>query len=415
MPKRRPPPPPRNRRAAPSAAAASLVDRDAFRRVAREYGARWGFDLHVVDADGALLLGKPPCAAADDCARARAFAIREALRWGEPTVGFCPRRRLLWAVPLVLNQTLRGGLATCATERQIFAESGPSLDMRRACAELRELAERENLTNAAALELKRRVYEEEQHRAYAIHSFKGRGNAGLRELYLREEPALFSAIRAGDRGRAREILNRLLVVIHHHAGARLDLVKSFFLELIVSMCRTAVEAGGNPEELLGANFTGMTELSRIDSMETLAPWLARTLEHLMDAIRERRQRDSGVLLFDALAYMEAHCCERISRDDAARAAHLSPSHFSALIRKESGATFTDLLNRMRIERAAERLVRTDQSLALIALETGFEDQSYFTKVFRKYRGLTPLHYRRKFTNAEQEFFRGAPSRPAGPP
>ncbi len=122
--------------------------------------------------------------------------------------------------------------------------------------------------------------------------------------------------------------------------------------------------------------------------------MTATLEHLLDAIQSTRRRDAATQLFDAMAYMERRCGERISRDDVARAAGLSPSHFSYLIRQESGATFTDLLNRMRVDRAAELLSRTNKSLSMIALEAGFTDQSYFTKVFKRYRRQAPLQYRK---------------------
>ncbi len=376
----------------------------AFARLARAYRRRWPVSLCATDPDGRIVRGRFACQAryCRDCDRTRAFAIAEAHRWGDPTVGFCQRQRLLWAVPLMHNERIVGGLVASIAERQVFAPDAASpFDMRRACVELRELAERENLTNASALALRRRQYHDEQQRAYAIHSFKDFGHKSIRELYLREEPALFAAIRAGDRGQAREILNRVLVAIHHHAGNRLDVVKGFFLELVVSMCQTAVESGGDPEQLLGANFAGMAELSRIDNEEHLAGWLVATLEHLMGVIQSTRRRDAATQLFDAIAHMERHCCERISRDDVARAAGLSPSHFSWLIRHESGATFTELLNRMRVDRAAELLSRTDRPLSLIALETGFADQSYFTKVFKRYRKLAPLQYRRQVGDAAQ--------------
>lgn len=375
------------------------ISENLFARLAREYRRRWPVELHAIDAEGRVVFGRRSCPDRDRqaCEQARAFAVREALRWGEPTVGFCSRQRLLWAVPLMDNERVTGGIVASVPEKLAFSPGprGAALDIRRACVDLREMAERENLTNASALALRRREYRDEQQRAYAIHSFKSQGHTGIRELYLREEPALFSAIRAGDRGQAREILNRVLVAIHHHAGSRLDLIKSFFLELVVSMCQTAVESGGDPEQLLGANFASMVDLSKSNTEEELSGWLVATLEHLMDTIQATRRRDAGTQLFDAIAYMERHCCERISRDDVARAAGFAPSHFSSLVRRESGSTFTELLNRMRVDRAAELLSRTDRPLSLIALETGFTDQSYFTKVFKRYRKVAPLQYRKK--------------------
>jgi len=378
------------------------LDRKSFRRLAREYARRWGVGLCVVDPAGHVLMRGELCArcaaATDECAEARAFAVREGLRWGEPSIVQCPWRMMLWAVPLMTNREVTGGLVAGATEEAVLAgsEGQPALDIPRVCADLRALAEEANLTNAAALELNRRQYHDEQQRAHAIHAFKSDVHYSIRELYMNEEPALLAAIRSGDRRAAREILNRLLITVHYHARDRLDLVKSLFLELVVTMSRTAVEAGGDPEEFLGMNYRSMAAVSALGSEEELASWLRRMLEGIMDAIERHRRKDPGFLLFEALEFMREHCCEALSRDDVARAVHISPSHFSHLIRRESGATFTELLSRMRVDRAAELLAHTDKPIAAIALECGFRDQSYFTKVFKRHRHTTPLRYRREF-------------------
>jgi len=373
------------------------IDRNTFAALVRDYTRAWPVAVCAVNRDGVVALGCPPCDGCNRpaCIEARLVALRETRRWGEPTVSFCPGNRLLWAVPLMHNREVTGGLLASLAEADAFTPNPerPVPDLRRACVELRELAEQFNLTNAAELELRRREYVDEQQRAYAIHSYKTASRNTIRTLYLREEPALFSAIRSGDRSEAREILNRILMIIHCHAGDRLHLVKSIFMELVVSMCRTAVEAGGSPEALLGANFKCMSDLSEIHSLEVLAGWLARTLEHMMDAIEKNRRRDPGSVLTEAMAYMERHYAEPISRDIVARAVHVSPSHFSCLIAREAGATFTELLNRIRVDRAAELLAREGIKVAEVALRTGFTDQSYFTKVFKRYRQVTPRRYR----------------------
>jgi len=384
------------------------LDERGFREIADSYARRWQVGLCAVRPTGEIVLDHGPCASCpaaeeDACREARAFAVTEGLRWGEPSVTPCPRGRLLWAVPLMLNNEVVGGLVANAEEGQVLSGTGdaPPLDIPRVCADLRVLAEERNLTNAAALSLNRRSYHDEQRRAHAIHAFKSGVHYSIRELYMREEPALLAAIRSGDRRAAREILNRLLMTVHYHARDRIDLVRSIFLELVVTMSRTAVEAGGEPEQFLGLNYRSVVEVAEITSHEALAAWLREMLEGVMDAIERSRRQDPGFLLFEALDYMRRHCCEDLSRDEVAEAVHISPSHFSALMKRESGATFTDHLNRMRIDRAAEMLARTDREIAVIALECGFRDQSYFTKVFKRYRNTTPLRYRREATGGEE--------------
>ena len=129
--------------------------------------------------------------------------------------------------------------------------------------------------------------------------------------------------------------------------------------------------------------------------EQVAPWLHRMLESLMESIRAHARKTAPVLISSALRYMEEHLGEGIMRDDVAEVCHMSPTHFSRTFRDQVGRTFVDVLNRMRVDQAAELLVRTDKELALIALECGFNDQSYFTKVFRKYKGKPPGEYRRR--------------------
>ena len=92
--------------------------------------------------------------------------------------------------------------------------------------------------------------------------------------------------------------------------------------------------------------------------------------------------------------MQANLQYEISRDQAAEIACLSPSHFSRVIKQTFGETFTDLLAKFRIEKSKEYLLTTDKNLTQIAYDCGFNDQSYFTKVFQKYTSLTPGEYRR---------------------
>ena len=143
------------------------------------------------------------------------------------------------------------------------------------------------------------------------------------------------------------------------------------------------------------DIAAISELSRIASEEQLAPWLHQMLERIMDSIRSHRGRSPSYIVSEALRYMAEHCCEGVSRDETARAVHASPSHPSRMTKKHVGRGYTGLLNQMRTDRARELLARTVKPVAMVALDTGFADQSYFTKVFRHYTGLTPRQYRRE--------------------
>lgn len=87
---------------------------------------------------------------------------------------------------------------------------------------------------------------------------------------------------------------------------------------------------------------------------------------------------------------------KVSLEDAAIASHVSATHLSYLFRTQVGVPFKKLVVQVRIEHAAQLLLRDkDKSVTLISTETGFHDLSHFEKTFKKLKGTTPLKYRSK--------------------
>jgi AraC-like DNA-binding protein len=215
----------------------------------------------------------------------------------------------------------------------------------------------------------------------------------IRELYLLQEPMLMAAIRRGDRGEARRIINHVLVHIYSAGEERSDLLKGLLLELVVMISRAAVEAGAAQSEVLGLNFRCLTELAEINDDEDLAAWLRKTLENVFSAIEKQKDFTPPLLVGKALDFMRQNLHHDISRDKVARHAGISPSHFSRLLKERTGRSFTELLRQCRVNLACDFLRRTEKPLAQIAGDCGFCDQAYFTRVFRDVKGVTPRQFR----------------------
>ena len=104
------------------------------------------------------------------------------------------------------------------------------------------------------------------------------------------------------------------------------------------------------------------------------------------------KKGNGVIE-NAIAYMKQHFDSPITLQETAGYVDLNPSYFSTLFKQSCGLSFKEYLNYIRIEESKKLLTSTDRSILDIAIDIGFEDQSYFTKVFKKYTGLTPKQYR----------------------
>jgi DNA-binding response OmpR family regulator len=96
----------------------------------------------------------------------------------------------------------------------------------------------------------------------------------------------------------------------------------------------------------------------------------------------------------ALAFMQAHFAEPISREDIARHIAISGNYLTDCFRQVLGITPMTYLTRYRIQRAQQLLDTTDLTITDIALETGFSEISHFTRTFKREVGLSPHVYRR---------------------
>ncbi len=104
-------------------------------------------------------------------------------------------------------------------------------------------------------------------------------------------------------------------------------------------------------------------------------------------------RHGGATVERALAYMHAHLAENLSLADVAQAVGSAPSHLSRLFSRQGGDTFVRVFCRLRIA-AAKDLLRSGQyRVKEVCAMVGFNDQAYFSRVFRKYEGLSPVDFR----------------------
>ena len=95
----------------------------------------------------------------------------------------------------------------------------------------------------------------------------------------------------------------------------------------------------------------------------------------------------------AVEYLETRFAEDISSERLAAYMGYSRARLFVLFREHTGLTPNDCLQRIRIRRAKEMLANGDGTAAEIAAACGFADPGYFSRVFRRYTGLTPLAFR----------------------
>lgn len=115
------------------------------------------------------------------------------------------------------------------------------------------------------------------------------------------------------------------------------------------------------------------------------------LKTTSDSVPKKRRQI--IRLKNVLAYIRDNYENTVTLQELAEVADMAPRYFCRAFSSMTGKTPIEYLNYYRIEQAGERLLLTDDSVTEIALSCGFNDMSYFSKTFAKYKGVCPTAFR----------------------
>jgi two-component system response regulator YesN len=210
---------------------------------------------------------------------------------------------------------------------------------------------------------------------------------------LESERELISKVKIGDRSGAREILNSILGTILFHDPGELGILKARIIELLSILSRSAVEGGVDVNTMLEKNLNYVTRIMQFDTQEDLCAWIGMALNEFIELVYSSQDAKKITQVQPAINYIDANYDKPVTLAEVAKACHLSVSRLAHLFKEQMGITVIDYLTSVRIERAKQMLLSTDQNCTEICFQVGYSNQSYFTRTFKDMVGMTPRQFR----------------------
>jgi len=151
---------------------------------------------------------------------------------------------------------------------------------------------------------------------------------------------------------------------------------------------------GRVEQLL----VGMVEEYRQKRLGSMEIFRCRLTEILILTLRmlvqPRESRAESTMVAELIRYVDASYREKLTLQEFCGRQHYSLSYVSRRFKQETGMTFREYLQKVRMEKCCALLSGSDLSVGEAAAAVGYEDMQFFHEVFRKYLHMTPKEYRR---------------------
>ncbi|GAB3255430.1 AraC family transcriptional regulator [Larkinella harenae] len=176
-----------------------------------------------------------------------------------------------------------------------------------------------------------------------------------------------------------------------------------FIRALLERSAKGIVFSRDTVEALRPRLEGLTQKSGFDSVLELMSILhdlsisrnMRTLSNVSfthDSLNFNSRR-----LEKAFEFMQTNYDKDISLADLARVVNMPDVSFSRFIKKRTGKTFIDSLNEIRLGHASRLLIDTTQTITEISYKCGFNNMSYFNRIFRRKNGCTPREFRQNYS------------------
>lgn len=153
--------------------------------------------------------------------------------------------------------------------------------------------------------------------------------------------------------------------------------------------------GGNIYELSGEEGTDPYEsLAYCESIDEIIEWYYLFMDRYFKSLERAKQNIYGREIAKAVEYINRNYRQELKLGDVANHIGMNESYLSHIFKKQTGNTFTDFVNNIRIKKAQALFRREDMNVQEVSELVGYANVSYFSRVFKQIVGVTPNEYRK---------------------
>lgn len=179
-------------------------------------------------------------------------------------------------------------------------------------------------------------------------------------------------------------------------------LKNSFIEVCAMCCFIAIEAGVNYTKTMDLSEAFIKQMENLENINDIYELMKSVLLAFTRSVAVTRITAYSKPVRLAIEYIENHYAEKITLGVLSRHVNLSESYLSNLIKKETGLSMADNINKVRIEQSKKILLTSSMNVAELASMVGYAYSNHFARMFKQFTGVTPSEFKKSICTEDKD-------------
>jgi len=212
--------------------------------------------------------------------------------------------------------------------------------------------------------------------------------------YAEEYKLLEQYIKNCNKSEISKLINDMFNKMTQHGYISINNIKNMAFEFDTMINNILKEYNSSFQSICHEKAWYMEDMSIVTDLNKFKTYFLNTCANTVDVIISKRDEDAKKLILQIVEYVNNNYGEDIKLSTLSQKYYFNLEYISRIFKRETGMNFSDYLREIRMKKALEFLKRENLKIADIASMLGYNDEHYFSKVFKEYYNYTPSQYRK---------------------